>query len=433
MKRIFSALVVITILFTTSCHKDKEDAPAGYIEYQGQLLEVMDPVKYDSNGDGVIDEKDKAIEILGTNLNITENPDGSHFYSGSSNQGGEEEPIPGGGGSSSENSSLVPVGEKLCYHDLAKYCKQNGGLYAFETSANGPQASIKQTFTNDDANKNGIADYIEEIRAPKNIEKLATTHSKTYSSETEQKIEKATGGKQISESFIQTTIKEAVIDALEEALYESNETVDITNVETIVKTKTEYALKEAVKEAGLSEYLSDKDIEEIAGVTAEKVAKDVANAIATTVSNTILKQSESQASSGTIQNVQGICPNGSHVASWSEWKELFLGIGAEDPSPSHYWDDAAAPLMASESDNPGWIGDNTYGFSVLPAGYGMGTMIMGQGTQTMLTTSTLLDEEDAVMILFNVVKDKPECLAGENMAYSLSYGIANPIRCIKNY
>lgn len=336
MKRIFSALVVITILFTTSCHKDKEDAPAGYIEYQGQLLEVMDPVKYDSNGDGVIDEKDKAIEILGTNLNITENPDGSHFYSGSSNQGGEEEPIPGGGGSSSENSSLVPVGEKLCYHDLAKYCKQNGGLYAFETSANGPQASIKQTFTNDDANKNGIADYIEEIRAPKNIEKLATTHSKTYSSETEQKIEKSTGGKQISESFIQTTIKEAVIDALEEALYESNETVDITNVETIVKTKTEYALKEAVKEAGLSEYLSDKDIEEIAGVTAEKVAKDVANAIATTVSNTILKQYESQASSGTIQNVQGICPNGYHIPSDVEWMifESALGMSAADLTKS---------------------------------------------------------------------------------------------------
>lgn len=312
-----------------ACHRDKGDEPSeGTIEYHGQELKVMDPVKYDSNGDGVIDENDGTIEILGTNLNTSCNADGSALYSGATQ--GDDDP---------DNPQVVEgvaLGEKLCYHDLEKYCKKNGGFYAFETSVNGSRSSIAQSNTeSNDANKNGIADFIEDIRSTKSISNIASKYAEEYKTEAENKIEKASEH-QISANFVKETIETAIIQALEEALYESNESVDITSVETIVTTRVATAIIACVKDADLTQYMTSSELTKIAIEIAGKVSTSVTNSISSTVSKAVIAQYEAQVATGSVKNVQGICPNGYHIPSDVEWMifESALGMSATDLTKS---------------------------------------------------------------------------------------------------
>lgn len=337
MKRLLYVALACSLVCTLSCKRNNgKDVPEGYIEYQGELLKQTEPLRYDSNGDGVIDEKDKSIEILGTNLNITQAPDGKAFYQGSnSGNGGEgsgEGTGEGGSSNPSASESKVPVGEKLCYLDLEKYCTKNGGLYAFETTVNTAQSDVKTSISSVDANQNSIPDYIEEIRSSAAISSLATTYSKKFSKETEQALEKASDNAQISEAYLAECIKQAIIVALEEALYESSESVDITSVETVVKTRVTSAVAEAVNEVGMYEKIDKVKLAEITASVSTKVSEAVADHVATSVSTAILSQYESQLASGTIQKVQGICPNGYHIPSDVEWMifEQALGMSAAD-------------------------------------------------------------------------------------------------------
>ncbi len=332
MKRLLYIALACSFVGVLSCKRDKKDVPEGYIEYQGELLKETEPLRYDSNGDGVIDEKDKSIEILGTNLNITQAPDGKPFYTGSSNNGGNDGEGGEGGSNPNVSNSKVPVGEKLCYLDLEKYCNQNGGLYAFETTVNTAQSDVKTSISNVDANQNSIPDYIEEIRSASAMNTLATTYSKKYSKETEQALEKAAGNAQIGEAYLAECIRKAIVVALEEALYESSESVDVSSVETVVKTRVTGAIAEAVNEVGMYEKIDKVALAKITESVSTKVSEDVANDVATSVSNAILSQYESQLASGTIKNVQGICPNGYHIPSDVEWMifEQALGMSAAD-------------------------------------------------------------------------------------------------------
>ncbi|MCQ2607768.1 MAG: fibrobacter succinogenes major paralogous domain-containing protein [Bacteroidales bacterium] len=335
MKRIFYITLACSLFGLFSCHRDKKgEAPEGYVEYQGELLKKTEPLRYDSNGDGVIDEKDKSIEILGTNLNITQAPDGKPFYTGSgSTEGGESGEGSGEGGSKPGSScSKVPVGEKLCYLDLAKYCNQNGGLYAFETTVNTAQSDVKTSISNVDANQNTIPDYIEEIRSASTMNALATTYSKMYSKETEQALEKAANNAQIGEAYLAECIRKAIVVALEEALYESSESVDIASVETVVKTRVTAAIAEAVNEVGMYEKIDKAALAKITESVSNKISEGVADNVATSVSTAILSQYEAQVASGAIKNVQGICPNGYHIPSDVEWMifEQALGMSAAD-------------------------------------------------------------------------------------------------------
>lgn len=330
MKRYAVLIVSISLVLSISCNRDNgSENPEGGVEYQGTFYEEMDPVRYDSNGDGVIDENDNSISILGTNLNITQNPDGTPFYSGSSQSDTS------GSGSGASSSSLVPVGEKLCYMDLEKYCNRNGGLYAFETSVNAAQSSVVSNKAGEDADNNGVADYVEDIRQASNISSISNTYSEKYKDATEQKIEKA-AQKQISAEFIKTCLAEAITQALEEALYESNETIDVTNVETITKTRVFNAIVEGIEESGLTSSMSVWDINSIAVDVAEKIGEDVTDAISTSVSRAILSLYEKQVASGTVQYVQGICPNGYHIPSDLDWMlfESALGMSAADLTKS---------------------------------------------------------------------------------------------------
>ena len=328
-KNTFIILGLILLAITACKRKDKTEAPEGYIEYQGELLKENDPIRYDSNGDGVIDEKDKTIGVLGTNLNITQNPDGSPFYSGSGNsgEGGDDDPT---------NTSKVPVGTKLCYMDLEKYCSQDGGLYAYETTVNAAQSSSQNEVSNADANNNGIADFIENIRSTSNISAIASQYAEQYAVQTEKKIEDAANGRPIGATFVQTCLTESIEKALSEALYESNESIDITNLETIVNTNILVAIANAVSEANLITYIDDVTLASIASEMAEKISKAVSNAIASSVSKEILTQYEKQVSNGSIKNIQGICTNGYHIPSDIEWMifEQALGMSTADLTKS---------------------------------------------------------------------------------------------------
>lgn len=326
MKRFLPIAFICFFVAFVSCKRDKEDVPEGYIEYQGELLKETEPLRYDSNGDGVIDEKDKTIEVLGTNLNVSQTPDGKPLYNGSKAEGDTNSSIEGS----------VPVGEKLCYYDLEKYCNKNGGFYAFETTINTAQSSIQTGYSEVDANQNSIPDYIEDIRTSEQINAIATTYSSKYAKQTEKAIEQACTSGQIGATYLAECLKNAIITALEEALYESNESVDITSVETIVNTRVTSAIAEAVNEVGLYESIDKVKLASITESTSSAIASDVADDIATSVSSAILAQYESQTTNGTIQNVQGICPNGYHIPSDVEWMifEQALGMSAADLTKS---------------------------------------------------------------------------------------------------
>lgn len=336
-KHIFIILGLILLSATACKDRTRTEVPDGCIEYQGEILKENEPIRYDSNGDGKIDANDKTIGVLGTNLNISQNPDGSRFYSGSSSDSGEDGEGGQGGSGSNETESAVPVGEKLCYHNLEKYCSKNGGLYAYETSVNAAQSSMKNNaFVVADANQNGIADYIEDIRSQVQITALANTIATKYATATEKEIEKNASGKQIGLAYLQECIKTAIVNGLEEALYGSNESIDISNVETIVNTRVSVAIVNAVNESNILQYMDSGTMAKIAEKTANAVSIAVADSIATSVTSAILAQYETLSSQGNITNVQGICPNGYHIPSDVEWMifEQALGMSASDLTKS---------------------------------------------------------------------------------------------------
>ncbi len=79
---------------------------------------------------------------------------------------------------------------------------------------------------------------------------------------------------------------------------------------------------------------------------------------------------ESSASNPSM--VQGVCPDGFHVPSDAEWKELeiYLGMSQGESDSEGYRGDIAGKLKLRGlwSPSPG-ISDNSTGFSALPAGY----------------------------------------------------------------
>lgn len=325
MKPLIFIAIGSSILLSLSCHREKPvEAPEGYIEYQGELLKTNEPMRYDSNGDGKIDEQDKTISVLGTNLNITQAPDGGPFFGGTEQQG-------------SPSDEGVMVGEKLCYHNVEKYCSQNGGLYAFETTINTSHESLSSSSSNTsiDANNNNIPDYIEAIRSSSSINAFATEYSNKYAAETETAIENA-ANKQIGENFVSSCIKEAITEALKKALYESNEGINISDVELLLKTSVAAAIGKAVNEAELYDKIDPEDLTSIAESTASKIASELSDEIASSVSKTILTQYDTQVASGKIHNVQGICPDGYHIPSDVEWMifEQALGMSSADLTKS---------------------------------------------------------------------------------------------------
>ncbi|MFO7868389.1 MAG: hypothetical protein R6U95_03715, partial [Bacteroidales bacterium] len=141
MKTFFFFFISILFVFM-ACKPEPTSPPEGWIDYKGNNYKEPVPVEYDSDGDG---EPDAVIEVLGTNLNVNQNSDGSSLHS-----------------SDSSDSKSVPSGEKLCYEQLSRNCDEHGVLYAFETTMN-PEFSELQNISDAqqiDQNDDGVLDYV---------------------------------------------------------------------------------------------------------------------------------------------------------------------------------------------------------------------------------------------------------------------------------
>lgn len=329
MKNKIVALLGVLLICCVSCHKKKE-TPSGCIEYQGEYYQKVDPIKYDSNKDGVIDASDAKIEMLGDNMKVTKNPDGSALYSNSEEGGESGEGGSGTGGGGSQSGSAVALGKRYCYKNVEKYCDKNGGLYAFETSVNTSHSSLASIYNDADVNNNNVADYIENLRSESSIENFAFLNSSKYATEIAKKIEKL-AMKQIGTNFLFNSMKDAISNALKEVLYESNEYINVTNVETIINARVSVAIVDAVNEAGILSSIDDQEaLASLASTYAATIAKETADAIAAETTKAILSQYEKQMASGAIQNVQGICPKGYHIPSDFEWMIFESAIGMSD-------------------------------------------------------------------------------------------------------
>lgn len=302
----------------------KEKVPSHHIEYEGRYYREPKPVQYDSNGDGKIDASDDVIEVLGNSLNVSQAPGGKPLY--------KTNEIITPPGSTTGTNSLVPTGERMCYHDLQRNCDKYGGLYAYETCVNTNKTEMKQISESQkiDKDKDGVLDYINTLRNT-TIEQLVAKYFENAATQAETLIEKE-AKKQISSFLLQSNIQEAIRASLLQTLYEHNDFVDISSVQQKMNVAIAQAIIDAVAEANLSSYISQDKLEEIAFSISEPVAANIANDISKQISNSIIAEYKQMIQSGTMQYVQGVCPDGYYVPSDVDWMifELALGMSSQD-------------------------------------------------------------------------------------------------------
>jgi len=307
-------IIAASILMFFAC---KPKQPEHTIEFQGKFYKEPNPIQYDSNGDGVITEADDEISVLGNSLDVTETPDGKDLYKSTLD-------------TSSSSISNVPSGQKLCYKDLQRYCDQNGGLYAYETSMNASSESIKEISAKQqvDENEDGILDYIQDIRENK-IEGLIEKYYKSAASEAETLIEKATGSK-ISAFVLEEEIKQALYTAFYATIYKNNESVDLDNIQQEISTSVAEAIKSVVEQTGLITALTEEELETISYTVSNKLSTNITDDLGAIVANAVLAQYRELAKSDVIENVQGLCPNGYHIPSDVEWLMFEQALGMDN-------------------------------------------------------------------------------------------------------
>ena len=72
-----------------------------------------------------------------------------------------------------------------------------------------------------------------------------------------------------------------------------------------------------------------------------------------------------------VTDLRGLCPNGWHVSTDEEWITMEMTLGMSEAEANDIeWrgTDQGTQMKASPSDNPGWNGTNTSGFSGLTGG-----------------------------------------------------------------
>ena len=128
-----------------------------------------------------------------------------------------------------------------------------------------------------------------------------------------------------------------------------------------------------------------------------------------------------------LENIQGVCPSGWHIPSYSDWNLLVASVGGEK---------VAGAMLKN---NDGWLidgsGEDAFGFSALPAGArswfpthflrDSHSDYTGEGQSVDFWSSLGLDSSDALAVLLNSgyksarFIDSPKCYA-------------HSVRCIKN-
>ncbi len=317
----YAYFVGLACLVFISC---KEKVPEHHIVYEGKYYREPKPVQYDSNGDGKIDASDDVIEVLGNSLNVTSAPGGKPLY--------KTNEIITPPGSATGSNSLVPTGERMCYHDLQRNCDKYGALYAYETTVNTDKAQMKQISESQkiDKDKDGVLDYINTLRST-TIDQLVAKYYEVAATQAETLIEAETK-KQISSFLLQSKIQEAIRSSLLQSLYEHDDFVDIASVEQKVNVAIAQAIIDAVADANLSAFISSQKLQQIAFTVSEPVAANVADDIAKQISTAIIAEYKQMIQSGTMQYVQGICPDGYYIPSDVDWMifELALGMSSQD-------------------------------------------------------------------------------------------------------
>jgi uncharacterized protein (TIGR02145 family) len=113
---------------------------------------------------------------------------------------------------------------------------------------------------------------------------------------------------------------------------------------------------------------------------------------------------------------QGICPNGWHVPSETEWNELAETLGGSA--------DSGKKLKTTSGWYDNGNGTDLYGFEALPAGYGNAYSVLNVGYGAYFWTATPYDEEFARNKYFNYTMDN---LGSAN----ISKWYVRSVRCVK--
>ena len=94
---------------------------------------------------------------------------------------------------------------------------------------------------------------------------------------------------------------------------------------------------------------------------------------------------------------KGICPNGSHIPSLDEWKDLLSNLDSTI---------AGKVLKSLEYWSDGKNGTDLYGFSVLPSGEWGGSNYMNKGKESVFWIASDFSKESAYNIIFSYDSDK---------------------------
>ena len=120
--------------------------------------------------------------------------------------------------------------------------------------------------------------------------------------------------------------------------------------------------------------------------------------------------------SGTIR---GVCPEGWHLPSDSDWRTLWTAIGGKST--------AGTKLKSTSGWNSNGNGTDDYGFSVLPAGYWNGNgYFVSMGSNAYFWSSTEYNQYDAFGVSFNYNYSSVD----ESYTPSKNYGFS--VRCLKD-
>ena len=111
---------------------------------------------------------------------------------------------------------------------------------------------------------------------------------------------------------------------------------------------------------------------------------------------------------------QGICPNGWHIATDEDYKNLEGVVDSQNDTLAGIWDstgfrgfDAGLKLKSVSSWNSGGNGTDDYGFTAIPGGgaYGASATFTGGGSSAMLWTSDTDTTSSPVARYLDAIED----------------------------